>query len=248
MFISLFYSSQNNSSSFLNGIGKAVVRIRQRWYGVGMDSTGRCSWPSSWPVSTGSPAPFRTEQSIYGYKSHNKPYWQNVPSRKPGACIKEIALDCGPQFCWPPLYLSICQFQGTKYWGTKLLASKVFRYLQWTLFPFNVQKYNQSLRILWIYLSMFPFVIIQQHFKQHTFCVPSQALIDLQGYTVLWYSMGAQDHPLFLMSQSHVSCLLCEVCFTKFHCCPVIFDFYLKLCLTVCHWQFTGLPWSYLNL
>lgn len=45
---------------------------------------------------------------------------------------------------------------------------------------------------------MFPFVIIQQHFKEHTFCVPSQAQIDLQGYTVLWYSMGAQDHPLFL--------------------------------------------------
>lgn len=51
---------------------------------------------------------------------------------------------------------------------------------------------------------MFPFVIIQQHFKEHTFCVPSQARIDLQGYTVLWYSMGAQDHPLFLMSHSRV--------------------------------------------
>lgn len=165
MFISLLYSSQNSSSSFLNGVGKAVLRIRQRWYVVERDSTGKCSWHSSWCVFTGSSVPFRTEQSSYSYKSHNKTHWQNVPSRKPGACIKEIALDCGPQVCWPCLYLSTCQFQGTKYWGTKLFVSKVFKYLQWTLFPFNVQKNNQSLRILWFYLSMFPFVTILQHFK-----------------------------------------------------------------------------------
>ena len=165
MFISLLYSSQNSSSSFLSGIGKAVLGIRQRWCVVERDSTGRCSWLSFWRVSTGSSVPFTTKQWSYGYKSHNKTYWQNVPSRKPGACIKEIALDCGPQFCWPPLYLSTCQFQGTKYRGTKLFASKVFKYLQWTLFPFNVQKYNQSLRILLFYLPMFPFVTILQCFK-----------------------------------------------------------------------------------